>query len=248
VNACARVVAAGDDRGGTRLISLRSAAPLLVRPTSRGVYLVGGAAGPIGGDRLRLEIDLGTAARLTVRTAASSVALPGQSGEASTLHVEAAVGDGGSLRWLPEPAVAAACCHHRSTARVSVGTGGRLLWREELILGRHGEQPGAFTSRLSIDVAGAPLLRQELSVGPGHPGWDGPAVAGSSRAVGSVVVVDPRWVDSPPPRPTAPLGEQAAVLALSGPAVQVVALADDAVALRRLLDAGVDSFLDENGR
>lgn len=46
--------------------------------------------------------------------------------------------------WLPAPAVAR--CHHRFRSRVSVGHAGRVVWRDELLLGRHGEDPGDYLS------------------------------------------------------------------------------------------------------
>ncbi len=235
--ASAVVSAVDDGHGGTRLVDLRSMAPLLLRPTPDGVYLVGGAAGPLGGDRLRLRIEVGPGASLTVRTSAASVALPGRSGRPSNFDIDATVADGGRLRWLPEPAVAATRCRHRLRSRISVGRGGRLVWRDELVLGRHEEDAGDYVSRIDIEVEGTPVLRQELAVGGDHPGWGGPAVTDRCRAVGSVVVVEPRFARAPPPR--AAFAERAAVLCLPGPAVQVVALADDALSLRRLLDAGV---------
>jgi urease accessory protein len=246
VRASASVTAVEDGRGGTRLADVRSAAPLVLRPTPRGLYLVGGAAGPIGGDRLRLRIDVGPGASLTVRSAAASVALPGLSGALSSLDIDVTVAGGGSLRWLPEPAVAAARCHHRLRARLSVSGTASVVWREELVLGRHGEAAGEFVSSMSLDVASKVVLRQALAVGADHPGWRGPAVTGGFGAVGSVVVVDPRLDTAQ--LPTTVLGEQAAVLPLAGPAVQVVALTDDAVSLRGLLDAGVAAVGSATGR
>lgn len=242
MNAAAVVTAVDDGHGRTRLAEMRSVSPLVLRATPRGLYLVGGAAGPIGGDRLRLRIEVGPGASLTIRTAAASVVLPGRSGRPSDFEVDATVADGGCLRWLPEPAVAAACCHHRLRSRISVGRGASLVWREELVLGRHNEDAGQYVSRIRIDVDGTAVLRQELAVGgDNHPGWQGAAVTGGRRAVGSVVVVDPRIEPAPTPASRASLDGRAAVLALPGTAVQVVALADDAVSLRRLLDMGMAS-------
>ena len=71
MRACARVVAQADDAGVTRLTGLRSEPPLLLRhtPAAAGaatVHLLGGAAGPLGGDDLRLEIVVGERAQLRV--------------------------------------------------------------------------------------------------------------------------------------------------------------------------------------
>jgi len=230
------VSAALDAQGRTRVESLRSAAPLVLRATPEAVYMVGGAAGPIGGDDLRLDIEVGPGASLTMRSAAAAVALPGPRGEASTLVVRARVGEGGTLRWLPEQSVAARGCRHEVRTEVTLAPGSRLAWREELLLGRHGEEPGCWRARSLIDLHGRPLWRHELRLGDDTPGWDGPAVLGRSRAVGSLLVVDPAWAGEGP-EPMV-LSGTAAVLPLGGPAVVVSALADDAPALRECLEEG----------
>jgi urease accessory protein len=229
--------------GGTRLAVLRSQAPLVLRPAGGAVWLVGAAAGPLGGDDLSLEIEVGPGAELTVRTAAASVALPGGDGRTSRFEVRAEVAEGGVLRWLPEPGVAAAGCRHEASARVRVADGGRLEWREEVVLGRWGEEPGAWRSRLVVDAGGRPLLRQELRLGPGPPGWDGPAVVGPARVVGSLLVVDPSLdgFDGREGReavPVPPEGHQVGRFPLAPGAMLVTALGPAAPAVRRaLLDA-----------
>ena len=82
---------------------------------------------------------------------------------------------------------------------------------------------------------GRPLYRNELRVGPHAPGWDGPAVLGGARVVGSVLMVDPCWADGN--RPAArPLGPNAALLPLAGPAVVAVVAGADAHEVRAVLD------------
>ncbi|MGH9164132.1 MAG: urease accessory protein UreD, partial [Acidimicrobiales bacterium] len=155
----------------------------------------------------------------------------------SRLTIDVHVGQGALLRWLPEPTIAAGGCHHRIDTRITLADGARLVWREELVLGRCGEEPGSMVSRLRIDHRSTPLFRHELATGPDHPAWASPAVGDGGRAAGSLVVVDPRWATGPPP--TTVLGPQAAVVPLAGPAVQVLALADDSLVLRGLLDKGL---------
>jgi len=243
MRATARLVAVGDGRGGTRLAVLRSEPPLLLRRTGpRGaspeaqVHLVGGAAGPLGGDRLRLELEVSAGARLTVHTAAASLALPGRAGEQSLLEVHATVAAGGRLRWLPEPLIAVTGCDHTSAARVELAEGAALAWRDILVCGRHGEPTGDVRMALDARYAGRTLLRSELAVGPRAPGWDGPAVLGQGRAVGSVLLVDPAWTDRAP-RPF-PVGSSAAVLPLAtGPAVLATAVGVDVRVVRESLTA-----------
>ncbi|MEN3306173.1 MAG: urease accessory protein [Micromonosporaceae bacterium] len=235
MRAHARIVAEADGSGGTRLVVLASEAPLVLRRTGpEQVHLVGGAAGPLGGDELYLSIEVGAGARLCLRTVAASVALPGRGGAESLSHVDASVA--GSLDWLPEPLVAAGGCRHRVLSTVDLDRDASLLWRDELVCGRHGEAPGDATVRTGVTLAGRPLLRHELSVGPAAPGWDGPAVLGGARAVGSLLVVSPSWAGAGKPA-AQPLGPDAALLPLAGPAVLASATGADAHQVRVQLDA-----------
>ncbi|MEH1014798.1 urease accessory protein UreD [Micromonospora sp. CPCC 206060] len=235
MRALARVVARADGHGGTRLTELRGESPLLLRQTPGGtgaltVYVVGGAAGPLAGDDLRLEIEVGPGAALRVCGVAASVALPGRPGAVSRMQVHAVVGAGGALHWLPEQLVAARGCAHLSEARVKLAAGATLSWRDELICGRYDEPAGNATVYTSVDHDGRPLLRQSLAVGPDAPGWDGPAVLGGARATGSLLLVEPTGGS----RSTAVHpGGSAARLPLHGsPATLFTATAPDARLLR----------------
>lgn len=117
------------------------------------------------------------------------------------------------------------------------------MLREEQILGRHGEDTGSLTTRLTVRRAGRPLLDQQLAYGPGAPGgWDGAAVLGGNRAVGQLLVVDPAF-EADPPAPRV-LGPTAVLTPLAGPAVLVTALAPDARLLRGVLDEALEGLLD----
>ncbi|AVT40355.1 urease accessory protein UreD [Plantactinospora sp. BB1] len=211
MRALARIVAEADPPRGTRLTVLRGEPPLLPRRTGPvgpadpdrevELHLVGGAAGPLGGDRLRIEIEVGPGARLCVRSVAASLALPARDGAESRLAVRARVAAGGRLRWLPEPLIGAAGCAHRTDSRVELAEGAALYWREELVCGRHAEPVGDVRLEMTARYGGRTLLRNDLAVGPGAAGWSGPAVLGGGRAVGSVLLVDPAWTETPPPRP-----------------------------------------------
>ncbi len=233
MKACARIVAEPDGRGGTRLTELYGEAPLLPRRTGPAqVHLVGGAAGPLGGDRLRLDVRVCPGASLTVHTVAATLALPGPG--LSTLDIHVRVGQGATLRWLPEPLVAAAGCHHRTVSTVELDHGAELVWREEIVAGRFGEEPGELTAALRVRLDGVPLLAQELAVGPGATGWAGAAVLGGARATGSLLVVDA----APPPVGSGTSPECSwATMPLADPAgVITTAVATDARALRTSLD------------
>ncbi len=247
MRACARIVAEPDDRGGTRLATLRGEPPLLLRRTlsdqTRGerpematVYLVGGAAGPLGGDELRLEIEVRPGAALCLRTSAASIALPGRAGTPSRTVVSASVGADATLWYLPEQLIAGAGCRHQALSTVELVDGATLLWREELICGRHAEQPGDATITTSVEYAGSPLLRQSLSVGPGAPGWADAAVLGGARATGCLLDVAHGSGGGDPEV----LGDTAVRVPLAGPGWLTTATAPDAHTLRAYLTPQAD--------
>ena len=294
MRASARIVARCQPDGTTRLTTLAGEAPLLLRRTTPGrssapsggfgtgnradaahldgaqlhgaqVHLVGGSAGPLGGDELRCSVDLGPGARLEVRSVAASVALPGPNGRESSLEILARIGEGAALSWSPRPLIAARGARHRTIARVELAADARLVWRDELVLGREGEDPGSVSSRLRVVRGGVILLDHEIAVGPRHPGSLGPAGSGGHRALGTMLIVDPAWDTGHAPatakaassatRSTAEFGSllpgmprivpqddsgvAIAVMRLSGPAVLVSAAASDEAALRRVLDSAL---------
>ncbi|RPK67895.1 Urease accessory protein UreD [Streptomyces sp. ADI96-02] len=250
VRATARLRAVRDGRGGTALPVLESDGPLALRRTrsplaaDARVTLVGAMSAPLNGDRLAVEAEVADGARLTVRSAAATVALPGARPDTgpATYAVDLSVGEGAALHWLPEQLVSARGSDLHMTTRVELAAGARLVLREEQILGRHGEPTGALTTRLTVRRAGRPLLDQQMAYGPGAPaGWDGPAVLGGHRAVGQLLVADPGFTDAP--LPARPIGPTAALTPLAGPAVLVTAVAADARLLRRTLDDALDELL-----
>jgi urease accessory protein len=204
------------------------------------VHLVGGSAGPLGGDELRCSVDLGPGARLEVRSVAASVALPGPHGRESSLEIHARIGEGGALSWSPQPLIAARGARHRTVSRVELAADARLVWRDEVVLGRDGEDPGSVSTRLRVVRAGRVLLDHEAALGPRHPGSLGPACSGGHRAIGAVLVVNPAWEDTAAPlQLVEPQDDPAVAIAsmrLSGPAVLVAAAAADGPALTRVLD------------
>ncbi|MCK2219928.1 urease accessory protein UreD [Actinomadura sp. ATCC 31491] len=214
--------------GRTVLRRLASAPPLTLRQTGpRTVHLVSTAAGPLGGDRLALDLDLAPGTALELGSVASTLVLPGP-GESEML-VTARVGAGARLRFAPEPTVLAAGCAHRLVVRLELEPGASVSWREELVLGRHGERPGRCRTRFDATLAGRPLLRQELTVG--DPGLDGsPAVLGGARCTGTV------FLTATAKEPL--VSDGVAVLPLAASGTLVSALAADAVELRARLERG----------
>lgn len=218
--------------GRTRLTRLVSQAPLLLRPTPGAVHLVSGAGGPLGGDDLALDVEVGPGAELVLHSVAATVALPGRGGH-STLVVRASVAAGGRLRWLVEPTVVASGADHRSRIVVDLDPGAALELRDEVLLGRSGEAGGRVRSALHVDRGGRPLLRSELVLDGDGAVTRGPAVLAGHRCVGSLLTVDPLE-----PGPPGWVADGVAALPLASGGLLVSAVAATAPELRRRLHAG----------
>lgn len=239
----------------TAITRLRSDGPCVLRQTIArrsapilGWDLVGsgaawvsraaGAAGPLGGDDLRLEVDIGPSAALVLHDVSASLALPGAHREPSISEVVVRVGAGATFVWLPQPLIAADRCHHRSSATIELAPGARALVREELWLGRHGEAPGSIRQRLRVCLGQRAIYDQEIAAGPAFPGWEGPAVTGGRRALGAILLVDP--MREPNALPAARDGRADCVcLPLDGSGLAISAVGDDGLAVRCRLDAAL---------
>jgi urease accessory protein len=240
-----------DGSGRTRISTLYAEAPLLLRTTRQKepepwsdlkgaarVSVTAGAAGPIGGDAYRLDVEVGARSALVLGDISPTLLLPGPRGAAaSSYSITVRVDQHATLTWLAEPLIAAYGCDHFHDIGVELHLSARLMMREELLLGRHGETGGAVRQSITVRRGGAPLYRQDLTVGPPAIGDDGAAVLGGARAVGAVLTVDPAWQQARSRESLA--SPRAAVLPLAGPAALVTAVADDNLALRRDLNAGL---------
>lgn len=165
---------------------MASQAPLAWRPTPDGVYMIGTSASPVGEDHVDVVARVRGGAHLPVRSTAAMIAW---SGQGSRHHISIEVEEGGRLDWEPEPLVATARCNHEQRATVRLAPGAGLRWREILVFGRAGEGVGRLRSILSVDRAGRPLLRHELSTAV-EVVCTSPAVMGTYRVAGMVLAVD----------------------------------------------------------
>lgn len=224
MRASAAVRAEADDEGRTRLTVLRSATPLVLRPTADALYVAAGAAGPVGGDELDLSVTVAAGARLCVRTVAAAVVLPGDGVSTFTWRLDVAAG--ARLCILPEPTVVVNGARHHTRVVAAVTAAGSLTVREETQLGRHGETGGTHVTSLRVDAGGAPLLRHELTSAGTDPVSTGASSAIGARAYGSLLAVDPSWTDERRAR-LARAEPDLAVMPLAGPGVLVTTLAAD---------------------
>ena len=192
----ARAVAVAErSRGATVLRHVRSEPPLLLRVAGGRLLVVGGAAGPLGGDELSLSIVVGPGAELEVGSVAAALALPGP--RPSTLDIEVEVGSGARLRWDPAPLVSVVGSHHRQATRIGVAVDGQVVWRERTVFGRSGQPPGRLEASFRLERGGEPVLHQELDTGPpladgsGPRWWRHRAVLDGARALISELTVGP---------------------------------------------------------
>jgi urease accessory protein len=184
-----RVVAAADRDGRTRLVRVEADGQLAARATGTGpggsarVHLVGAAAGPLGGDEVRVTLEVGPGASLEVRSAAAAIALPGIApGTHAQVRTDVRVAGGGALHLACEPTVVCSGAELRAFLDLDAGPGARVLIRDAVVLGRHGEPSGRWLSRISAVVAGRPLLRSTLDGGL-------PGTRDGARAVASLLAV-----------------------------------------------------------
>lgn len=251
---------AGDGSAQVRMPVLRSEGALVLRPTGERlpdwvarwginrsdaatVRLAAGAAGPLGGDHWRLDIEVGDGATLVLSAVAALLALPGVHGEESWSEVNIAVAENATLIWQPGIQIAAAGCRHTAVTRIDLAVGARLYAREVVVIGRHGEEPGNFRQRLRVTRDGAALYDQELAVGSDSAGWNGAAVVGARRALGSLLIVD-RDDESLDcfGAATSPDQPDVAVMRLAPDAVLITCLAADTIDLRDHLDTAFAPF------
>jgi urease accessory protein len=224
--------------GQTRLVELRSEAPLLLRSTPRALYLVGGAAGPLGGDDLALDVTVGAGACLAVRSAAATLAQPGARSSPSRTTMRFDVGDDASLDWHPEPLVSVRGSDHLVETTVALSDTARLRLVDELVLGRTGEEPGRIRLRCRVTRNGVALLAHDLDLGNGSAGWDSAAVMGGARALISSLCVGPDAATTSSVFTEADDGSRAAWMPLGRDAALLLAVGPTLLAARHLVNGG----------
>jgi urease accessory protein len=185
--------AARDGSGATR-VHARHDGPLrllkTLYPESDRIahaVLVHPPGGLVGGDRLDIQIDVQAGAHLLVTTPAATRFYRSNAGEAAQV-VQAAVGEGARLEWLPQETLAYPNCIARNEVRLSLAPGASLFASEVLGLGlpaagqhfdagkllQHLEISGQWLDRGWLDAADKALL-------------DGPCGLAGHRVLGTLV-------------------------------------------------------------
>jgi urease accessory protein len=129
------------------------------------VHLVSAAATPLGGDTIRVRLVVEPGARLRVRSAAATMAMPGTATMESRASWELEVA--GDLDLDPQPTIVAGAARHVSTIRLTLTGDGQARLRERVQVGRSHERQGFWSGSMHADVDGAPLLRHRVELGIG---------------------------------------------------------------------------------
>jgi urease accessory protein len=168
-----------------------SAPPVVIRRTGRRrVHVVAVGGGPLGGDRLRLHVELGPGERLAVHSAAATVVQPGRNrGAPASFEVEVALGAGSALDWRPQPTVICDGAAWEPSVRLDLAEGARARVVEHLILGRSGQDGGRCASTLRATVGEVPVLAATTVLDGADAALTGIGGTGGARSVGSLLVV-----------------------------------------------------------
>ncbi|WP_029114020.1 urease accessory protein UreD [Mycobacterium sp. URHB0044] len=129
------------------------------------VHLVSAAATPLGGDTIRIRVVVEPGARLKLRSAAATMAMPGTITMESRASWELEVA--GLLDLDPQPTIVAGQARHVSTTRLNLSGDGQARLRERIQIGRTDERQGFWSGSMHADVDGAPLLRHRVELGSG---------------------------------------------------------------------------------
>jgi urease accessory protein len=228
VRASTELVVALDAAGRSRLAHASCEVPLLFRvadhddPELR-LSWVNGAAGPLGGDRLRLSLRIEPGASVVVRSTGAALVQPGPHGGCSAFDVRIELGERSCLDWCPEPTVSVRASRHRTTTHVRAAPTAVARLVEHVVLGRHAEPGGRLALHQRVEVGERVVLDHELELGDGV--LAGPGAHGGGRAFVSAVLLGERW--RPEVRAEVKPRTAAAAFELSDDAWLVSGTADD---------------------
>lgn len=194
----ARVELWPDNERSRLVLAAGLVTPRVVRHDDRSaeVALIATTATLLGGDVLRLAVEVGPGLRLDLRDVAGTVAYHGR-GVGCVVDVSLRVHEGATLSWACEPLVVADGAEVTRHLDVDVAEGGRLLLRDQVSLGRSGQDGGRLDCHTTMTYAGRPALVEHLQVRSGL----GPGALGDARVVDSVTAIG--W------RPESPAGHAA---------------------------------------
>ncbi len=181
------------DGGGATRVHARHDGPLrllkTLYPEGAGVahaVLVHPPGGLVGGDRLDIQLDVQAGAHLFVTTPAATRFYRSNAGEAAQV-VQANVGEGARLEWLPQETLAYPGCLARNEVRLSLARGASLLATEVLGLGLPAAGQAFEAGRLlqHLEITGLWLDRGWLAA-EDQALLDGPCGLAGRRVLGTL--------------------------------------------------------------
>ncbi|WP_354698910.1 Urease accessory protein UreD [Paraconexibacter sp. AEG42_29] len=140
----------------------------------------------VGGDDVRLEVDVGPGASLVLQDISATLAHPMAPGvPAAAQSLDVRVADGARVVIAEEPLVIAHGARVRRSVRLALEGSASAVHRDTLVLGRHGEPGGAVRTRTRVERDDRPVLDDGLDTG--DPGVSAsPAVLGGARVLSSL--------------------------------------------------------------
>ncbi|MFC4946420.1 urease accessory protein UreD [Pseudonocardia sp. GCM10023141] len=226
---------------GRQRIRWSHAWPVVLRPTGEDqVHLVHGAGGPLGGDVLGLDVEVGECARLRVGSAGATLAQPGPGAEAARWDTTIRLAPGARLGWAPEPTIVTDGAAIDVTLRLDMAAGASAAVREVVVLGRHGHRGGRYHGSLVATFRGEPLLAHTTVLDGADAALSGPGGAAGARAVGTLLLAGDTAGDAPTDdRDTS--GERRGVrwawTPLAGPGALLLAVGDPGPVMALLAEA-----------
>jgi urease accessory protein len=158
--------------------------------TTCALCLVGTAAGPLAGDDLELSLHLLPGAHASLMATGASIAQGRGGQEPARLSMFAQIDTGARLRAEPGPLIVCEGSRVDVHLDLSLAADASVDWREVVVLGRAGDQPGGATLRWDVTVAGRPLLRQYLDLTDRSlVTW--PGMLGDARVLASALITGP---------------------------------------------------------
>lgn len=129
------------------------------------VHLISTAAIPLGGDTIDVRVIVEDGARLRLRSAAATVALPGA--DTDTSHACWEIDVAGDLDVDLQPTVVAAAARHLSAVTLRLHDDGVVRFRERVQIGRCNEDRGFWSGSIDADRHSQPMLRHRVELGAG---------------------------------------------------------------------------------
>lgn len=152
--------------------------------------LVGTAAGPLAGDDLDLSLHLRPEARAQLMATGASLAQGRGSEVPARVALRARLDAGAVLRAEPPPLIVCEGSRVDVHLDLALAADASVDWRELVVLGRAGDEPGAATLRWDVIVAGRPLLRQFVDLtDPALRAW--PGLLAGARVLATALLAGP---------------------------------------------------------